>query len=253
MKGTGKTVVSVLICVICLGLLIPAYFFWRDNKISNANRLRSKAEDEYFRREFLMAYVTYRDLIDSLGVQDDAASMNYANSAFMSSKLLAGGVLGSAHSNKPANPGDAATNGTDSLYNFSQSQYSRLTDVDDGKIASVAYNQLGYSALRVKPLKNPKSLDSAMTVALEHFKNALRRNPDNDSARYNYELLKKIVDLPATIMRETQDLVNQKRYQEAAELLEASMKKSPALAKEQEYLSRLKQIVKIDSIYARTR
>jgi tetratricopeptide (TPR) repeat protein len=107
--------------------------------------------------------------------------------------------------------------------------------------------------LKADNLLQQPNADSTLTAALEHFKNALRRNPDNDSARYNYELVARLAAYPQTVMRNVQSLVEEHRYRQAAELLEGAMRRNPALEKQKEYLERLRQIVKIDSIYGRSR
>ena len=247
MTRATKYAVNGLMIVICVALFFPAYLFWRDNDVSNANRVRSQAKKEYYQREYLKAYKSYQLLLDSLNVSDEAASMNYANSAYLSSNLLLDGFYGS--SGKVKLPDSALT----ALASQSQSEYARLSGIENSAIASLAYNQLGYSALKKKDLFESGDPDSTLTSALEHFKNALRRNPENDSARYNYELIARLVAFPETIMQQTQALIAEKKYREAAELLESSMKRSPTLEKKQkEFLQRLKQVVKIDSLYARS-
>jgi tetratricopeptide (TPR) repeat protein len=163
----------------------------------------------------------------------------------MSSNILLNGLYGSVGKTK------VADSTLQDLADFSQSEYGRLSTVEEAKIASMAYNQLGYSALKRKDALRDKNADSTLAAALEHFKNALRRNPENDSARYNYELVKRLAAYPETVMNQTRSLVNQRRYVEAADLLESAMRRHPALEKQKEYLTRLKQIVKIDSIYTR--
>src|SRR5690606_19094059 len=122
----------------------------------------------------------------------------------------------------------------------------------DKKIASMAFNQLGYTTVKGAPSPTEEvNADSVFLVALENFRNALKRNPNNDSARYNYELLKKVVDYPETVMNETRSLVAQQRYIEAANLLERSMEKDIRLAKQKEYLQRIKAVAGIDTTYRR--
>jgi tetratricopeptide (TPR) repeat protein len=245
MKKKGKIILNIFLLAFCLALFVPVYMYWQKNDISKKNKLRTQAKDEYFAREFLKAYKTYELLIDSLKVVDNAASLNYANSAFMSSNILLNGLYGSVGKTK------VADSTLQDLADFSQSEYGRLSTVEEAKIASMAYNQLGYSALKRKDALRDKNADSTLAAALEHFKNALRRNPENDSARYNYELVKRLAAYPETVMNQTRSLVNQRRYVEAADLLESAMRRHPALEKQKEYLTRLKQIVKIDSIYTR--
>ncbi|HYF67620.1 MAG TPA: hypothetical protein VD884_05755 [Ohtaekwangia sp.] len=245
MKGPGKLIVSILMIVICIGLLIPAYLYFQRNPISQANRMKAQAKKEYFAREYLKAYKAYQFLFDSLKVKSDPASLNYANAAFMSSGILRDGFYGSS----------GQTTLSDSvlgmLEDVSEAEYVRLTSTKDNKIASKAANQLGYSALKKGDLFVDEDTDSVLTVALDHFKTALRKNPGNDSARYNYELIKKIVLFPETILSQAKALVAEKKYVEAQTLLENAMKRDPRLKKQTEFLDRIKLVVKIDSLYAK--
>lgn len=59
--------------------------------------------------------------------------------------------------------------------------YKRLAVVDNPWIASRAYSQLGVI----------EAIDKDTLEALRYFKEGLRKNPDNQIARFNYEYLKK--------------------------------------------------------------
>jgi Ca-activated chloride channel homolog len=59
--------------------------------------------------------------------------------------------------------------------------YSKLLDDNNPMYQSIAFNQLGYLA----------NVDNDLNNALKYFKLALLRNPQNEEARYNYELTKK--------------------------------------------------------------
>ncbi len=236
----------VIALIACVALLVVAYFFLRDNNIGRANRLKEKARDEYFAREYLSAYKTYRALMDTTSSYGEGVMINYANAAFMSSNILKGGFYGRGQG--PA-LSDTILN---QMAQESQLMYSILTNGTDKKIASMAFNQLGYSTVKGAPApeENANS-DSVFLIALQNFRNALKRNPNNDSARYNYELLKKVLGYPETVMNQTRSLVAQKRYIEAADLLERSMEKDIRLAKQKEYLQRIKAVAGIDTTYRR--
>jgi tetratricopeptide (TPR) repeat protein len=239
MTRTLRTILSILSVLGFTALMVPVYFFFEKNTISEANRLKKKARDEYFAREYLSAYKTYETLIDSMQVAEDASLMNYANAAFMSSNILKKGFYGRS---------GVVLSDTmlQVLAGKSQVLYAALTSSSENKIASMAYNQLGYSA--VKGMQGNAS-DSVLFEALDYFKNALKRNPANDSARYNYELVKKVLGFPETIMSQTRALVAERRYREAVTLLETSMERDVRLRKQQEYLKRIKAVAGIDSTY----
>lgn len=242
MSTNVNLILRVLLIVVCAALFLPAYWFWRDNDISQVNRLKEEAKDEYFAREFLKAYRLYDLLIDSLQVKDEAAAINYANAAFMSSNILLNGFYGTP-GKQPAL--DDST--LQDLADRSSAAYEKLTVARNKKIASMASNQLGYSAIKAGDVFEKDNTDSVLTAALEHFKNALRTNPANDSARYNYELVKKILLFPETILAQTKALVAEKKYKEAAALLEQAMKRDRRLQQQKELLTRIQTVIRIDT------
>ena len=248
MTKKDHIILSVLSVLGFLALLYPAYFFLRSDGIGRTNRLIETAREQYFAREFLSAFKTYEQLIDSSGFYDDAALMNYANSGFLSSNILKNGFYG--RGNGPA----LSDTVLQQLADQSLSMYSILTTSGEHKIASMAHNQLGYATI-----KNPETFssesdaDSLLFKSLQHFKEALKRNPNNDSARYNYELIKKVVGYPETVLNQTRSLIAQQRYVEAANMLESAMEKDLRLAKQKEFLQRIKAVAGIDTTYRKGR
>jgi archaellum component FlaD/FlaE len=73
-----------------------------------------------------------------------------------------------------------------------------LTGSPDKNIKSIAYQQLGVIA------NNMGKYD----IALEQFKNSLRANPDNNDSRYNYELLKRLMQDNQQQQNQNQDQKN---------------------------------------------
>jgi Ca-activated chloride channel homolog len=245
MKIKGNILISIMSVVLVIVLMIPAFIFVQKNPISKSNRLKSKAKDEYINKEYVEAYHSYKLLIDSLALANDAASMNYANSAYLSSALLMKGLK------------EAATRGSNSpdstliqIGAVGKETYSMLTGSSNESIASMAANQLGYATLKGTNIFEGKG-DSALFAALEYFKTAVRKDPANDSARYNYELVKKIIDFPETVMAEARAMVAQKKYIEAAKILENGMRKDPRLRQQQDFMQRLRTVISIDSLKGR--
>jgi Ca-activated chloride channel family protein len=121
-------------------------------KIGKVNAVKSEAKDHYERGEYKQAAEQYRTLTDSLGVKEDEVSMNLAHSYFQLNDT---------------------TN--------AQNNYLPLTNSSNAKFRSVANQQLGVMANRTGKIEE----------ALNYFKNALKADPSNDEARYNYEMVKK--------------------------------------------------------------
>lgn len=121
-------------------------------KISKINKAKLEAKKAYLSGDYKTAIEKYQYLTDSLGVNDDDVKLNLANAYFSSS------------------------DSTQALQ-----YYQSLTQSSDKSIRSRAEQQLGVIANR----------QGKHEEALNHFKQAIKANPANNDARYNYELLKK--------------------------------------------------------------
>jgi len=121
-------------------------------EIGKINSLKSQAKDAYKKGDFKTAISKYRYLVDSLGVQEDEVKLNLANAYFQSNDTT-----------------NTATS------------YQPLTQSTNPKIRSIAHQQLGVLSNR----------QNKHEEALANFKQALKADPTNDDARYNYEMVKK--------------------------------------------------------------
>lgn len=121
-------------------------------KIGKINSLKSEAKDAYKKGDYKKAIEKYRYLVDSLSVNEDEVRLNLANAYFESNDTV----------------------------NTFQS-YQPLTQSANSKIRSVAHQQMGVMANR----------QGKFEEALASFKHALKADPTNDDARYNYEMVKK--------------------------------------------------------------
>lgn len=240
-------IIGVTLVVLLIALMIPAMRFIRDNRISQANGLKKKGEKEYLATDYVSAYNTYKLLIDSLANNEDEVGINYANAAYLSSELLMKGLRESATA------GQSATSDStlQQIGFYGKEKYGMLTTSANDEIAAIASNQLGYASLKGTDVFAEANADSILFVALDHFKTAVRRDPSNDSARHNYELVKLIINFPETILSETKALIAQKRYREAAALLEKGMRRDPRLRQQKDFMTRLRTVIAIDSLEGR--
>lgn len=124
------------------------------DKIARVNAAKKEAERAYLAENFDLAREKYLFLKDSLGVTDDKLMLNLANAQF--------------HANDSAS---------------ALSNYRNLSQSTDRSIASLANQQLGAMEFRSKKYQE----------ALQYYKAALKSDPANEDARYNYELLKKLI------------------------------------------------------------
>ncbi|MCB0505204.1 MAG: tetratricopeptide repeat protein, partial [Cyclobacteriaceae bacterium] len=134
-------------------LLIVSPFTDLD-KIARVNKAKKEAEKAYMEGNYKKAHDAYKLLIDSMGVKEDEVLLDFAHTQY--------------HLKDTTN---------------AVKSYQQLAQSSNRTIASVAEQQLGQAFFDKKQYE----------PALEHYKNALKKNPSNQDARYNYELLKKLI------------------------------------------------------------
>ena len=121
-------------------------------KASRINEGVMQAEKLYRQQAYEHAVNQYRFLRDSMNVRDDALLLNLAHATYQT--------------------GDLAS---------AKKYYSRLRNNPDADLQGAALNQLGLIAFE----------DGNAEKALYYFRHAIINNPRNETARYNYELVKK--------------------------------------------------------------
>ncbi|HYC84927.1 MAG TPA: tetratricopeptide repeat protein [Chryseosolibacter sp.] len=202
-------------------------------KVTKINRAKTQAREAFNSGDYQTAIAKYRYLVDSLQVTDDAVTLNLANAYYLSK--------------------DTA--------NAFQT-YERLSGSPDKKVNSRANQQLG-----VMSNKRGKPED-----ALRYFKQAIKSDPFNDDARYNYEMLKKKLDgqkqkdedqkkddknkqdqqnqEPSEFARKLKEqadkLVAQRQYNAAYELMIEGLKKDKTVGTYQDYINRIKEVADIN-------
>jgi Ca-activated chloride channel family protein len=120
--------------------------------IGKINRVKKEAQEAYLKADYQTAIQKYTLLIDSLHIDEPEVNINLANAYFQ--------VNDSARA---------------------QTTYQGLLDTDNAVIRSKAYQQLGILQHKQGNLE----------MALHHLKEAIKADPKNGSARYDYEMLKK--------------------------------------------------------------
>ncbi len=124
-------------------------------KIARINKAKKEAEMAWQAGDYKLARDKYLYLKDSLGVEDETLLLDLAHAHIMLK--------------------DSAS---------ARQLYQELTGSSKASIRSVAYQQLGALAFQ------QKNYDEALDL----FKQALRANPVNEDARYNYELVKRLLE-----------------------------------------------------------
>jgi hypothetical protein len=123
--------------------------------VRKINAAKSRAEEAFKGGDYKSAIHEYKYLVDSLGVQEDEVRLNLANAYYLAK---------------------------DTANAFSTYQ-SLITSGNNG-ILSRTNQQLGLMA----------NQRGKFEEALNYFKQAIKADPTNDEARFNYEMLKKKLD-----------------------------------------------------------
>lgn len=125
------------------------------NDIARTNSLKREAREAYNNADYEKAINKYNILLQEYQQTDPNMSLNLSHSYYK---------LGNMEEAEKA--------------------YKPLIASSDMKVRSIANQQLGNMASAKKDYK----------TALNYYKAALKAAPDNDEARYNYELTKKLLD-----------------------------------------------------------
>ena len=150
------------------------------NKIAKINAHKKEAKEAYLAEDFEKAAFHYRFLVDSLGVSEGEVLLNLANSLYKIQD----------------------TTSAKNIY------HEILSNNSSREIKSIVYQQLGAIDFNLKKYGE----------ALNYYKNALKQNPENGDVRYNYELLKKLLEeQEKTNPEQQQDQQNQENKDEQSQ------------------------------------
>ncbi|WP_299701702.1 tetratricopeptide repeat protein [uncultured Pontibacter sp.] len=123
--------------------------------ISRMNEYANIGAVAYARGEYIESVAAYEYLLEDLNVQDDQVRLNLGHAYFKVGEIQK-----------------------------ARQQYTLLAEHSSRHNRAVALLQLGIISAQSKKYK----------LALSHFRQALVVEPGNEAARYNYELIKKLLD-----------------------------------------------------------
>lgn len=127
--------------------------------VSEVNNTQLQAQEAFKNKDYLIAIYRYKHLVEDLQVEDPNAYLNLGHAYYKAKK-----------------PRQA------------RKYYVAVSKGKNPSLSSLAYHQLGMIA--EENYNKDSSLDDLQT-ALMFFKKAIKQNPKNLAARYNYELLRK--------------------------------------------------------------
>lgn len=122
--------------------------------IARVNGLKKQAEKSFLDENYPAAIDYYRTLIDSLGAEDDELFLNLAHAYYEN--------------------GDTTQ---------ARTYYSQASTAKKPGVKSIAYQQLGALAKEGQQLEE----------SLNYLKASIKSDPSNTDARYDYELVKKLL------------------------------------------------------------
>ena len=129
------------------------------NDIALINAYKADAEQSFLAEDFSQAVSQYKFLMDSLNVNEDAIHLN----------------LGHAYHQM----GDTAQ---------ARTAYNQAALSSNAALKSIAYQQLGVISKSNKNLKE----------SLAYLKASIKANPANSDAKYDFELVKKLINQEMT-------------------------------------------------------
>lgn len=213
---------------IFLVLHLLNFLTWTDvdpNKIARINKLKTKGEEGFKAGNWQKAVESYSYLLDTLGHYEDEIALN----------------LGHAYLNL-------------SDTSMATGTYQRLATSTNGKLKSKAYQQLGFISTTTQQLD----------IALSLFKASLIADPHNEVSRYNYELIKKLLDqqhkeekkddlkkpdepsdYAKELKKQAERLAAQLKYDRAVRLMDEGLKVDPSVAYFKDFYQRLVDIAQI--------
>lgn len=199
-------------------------------KIRKINAAKSEAREAFQSGDYQKAADLYTYLIDSLEVKEDEMILNRGHAYYLL-KDTANAML----------------------------NYQSLLQSAKKTLASKAGNQLG----------NILNRQGKSAEALSYFKQALKADPSNETARYNYEMLKKKLDqqkkeqeqndqkqdqqkkqepseFAKRLKAQADRLVAERRYREAHELMMNGLQQDQTVSYYEQYIERIRIVAEIN-------
>ncbi|MDH5610038.1 MAG: hypothetical protein OEY56_11220 [Cyclobacteriaceae bacterium] len=190
-------------------------------EIARVNRLKKEAERAFMEKDFETAIRNYRYLSDSLAIDEDPLNLNLAHAYFQS--------------------GDTTN---------ARSYYATAATSDQAGLKSIAYQQLGVIA------KNGNNLKES----LQFLKASIKADPTNQAARYDYELVKKLLkeqeqnqgqdkdkvepsEYAKNLKMKSDELRYQGKFNEALSILQEGLKRDKTIEAYNEYMGRLAKVI----------
>lgn len=212
-----------------LGFILLVSLVTDPTKIGEINRVKKEAREAYTTGQYKKAIEKYKYLTDSLHVNEDEVMLNLSHAYYLL-KDTASAFTG----------------------------YQSLTNSEEPHIKSRAHQQVGI-------LNHQRG---KFEEALANFKQAIKADPQNADARYNYEALKRKLDekkkkeeqqkkddenkkkepseYAKKLKAQAEAFAAQFKFQEAHNLMLEGAKKDPTVMYFKDFIDRLNDVVTIN-------
>ena len=251
MKWIPNFILYYVIFILGAGLIVAAIFIGKNNNITAVNSTKRQARKAYMKADYKDAFKELKFLVDSLQFTKDEARLDLAHSGYLASRFDSTGNV-ARDATKNGTPTDTAALKKmvgENTYSSAVENYGRVSESEKFRLASIAYNQLGITTYAARNVEEEGKEDEALLEAVNYFKSALKKDPENEFARYNYELLRKRIQYPDIVMNQVRSLVHQRKYREARQVLHEALGRDSRMQKNySDYVQRLENVISIDSL-----
>lgn len=217
--------------LLTLGIMAggASFFFHYQSNIAVSNKLIKEGKKGLLGGHYEGGLNSLGLLIDSLENTDEAVALNFAHCGF--------------ELRRQKNRAD-----TTLRYSFDSTLqvYHALSQSRENRISSVAANQVGVSSVLFGQESDPTEIENMLKAAIGQFKEAIRKDPANDSLRYNFELIQRVYMFPEEVVKTVDQLVKERKYGLAYQYLRDSRKRDARLDAYADMEQRLKAIYQID-------
>jgi|GEM_PF-201577 len=222
-------------------VLLMALSLGLTNDIARINKHKSEAQKNYLNGDYENAIGHYQILVDSFAIQEPEVLMNYANAAFLltnTSDLLSAKITEEDIQRRQ----DLGAEKLEQFIILAQEQYTHLSQTAEQGIKSLAYNQLGvmayndaeFSEMFISANSEQSDKLQLLKQAKELFKSALKSDPSNERARFNYELVSKELEEEQQKQDQEQDQDQQEQEQQEQEQQEQDQQEQEQQEQEQQ-------------------
>ena len=251
MNKSQKLFLSLTLVALFLALIYFTISYGTTNVTGKANKLKRQAREAYVKASYKEAFNDLHYLRDSMHVGEHPVELNLAHAGYLLTNDSSAGLMRDLLNNPEGIDSAQRKNRKEELtYAQCVDYYRQLGEIpDDNEIASIAYNQLGVIVYRWRGQDEVEQEEKALAEAAEYFKSALKKDGQNEIARYNYELIRLKMNYHKVVMEQVQSLIKQRKYKEARHSLTKALKKDDLFRKKYaDYEQRIENVIRIDSL-----